>query len=115
MTLLVDVSNMSVIRTAEVMHHIQVAPITNGSKNVRYIENRTPNHAMSHIARERIFFIFLEPVMVLISQAPIIDTYPIIPNKPTGIRPKRNAYWLSWTVLQSPMGPHIASAEEVST
>ena len=36
--------------TAEEIHHMQVAPMTNGSRNVRYVENSTPNMHIPHMA-----------------------------------------------------------------
>jgi hypothetical protein len=43
------------------MHQAQVAPITNGSRNVKYIENKTPNQARDQIANVLNFIIDLGP------------------------------------------------------
>ncbi|GAH84691.1 unnamed protein product, partial [marine sediment metagenome] len=49
-TVSVVTQRINVITIAELMHQAHVAPITNGSRNVRYIENKTPNQASDQIA-----------------------------------------------------------------
>jgi len=43
----VEAKKIKVIIMAEAMHQAHVAPITNGSMNVRYMENRIPINAIN--------------------------------------------------------------------
>jgi hypothetical protein len=57
---------IKVIITAVLRHQAQVAPITKGSRNVRYIENNTPNNASAHRRIVAALFHFLGPYLFAI-------------------------------------------------
>ena len=86
----VETHNISVITTAEDRHQLQVAPIKNGSKVVRYIEKRIPKRAIYQMPRLVILFHSLGPYC-LANQKINIRRYPMIPSIPMGSTPKRRA------------------------
>ncbi len=98
---------------AEERHQRQLAPMTNGSRKVRYAEKTVPrsaeNHAPSRLKRRE----GPSPRQPKY-QSPVMATYPAMPSTPTGRSPKSRAYSLCWTVLQSPTGPQTARAPVVS-
>ena len=86
----VEFQNNKVITTAEVKHQAQVAPITKGSRKVRYIENTIPNNVNPQRLNILIFRHFLSPKIETSLTIPIAR-YPSTPNNPIGISPKSEA------------------------
>ena len=109
------VSNIRiVIKMAEVKHQAQVAPMTKGSRKVKYIEKRVPKMVNANKdMTDRFAILPLENRAS--SQDMRIAMYPNKPSTPIGRMPKRRAYSLCCTVLQSPTGPQTAVVWVVST
>ena len=85
---------MSAVMTiAEVRHHAHVAPMTNGSRKVRYIENNVPPTVIT--PRNSLAQTDTSPEAYReTDQANTIATYPTSPKTPTGNTPKSLAHSL---------------------
>src|SRR4030066_1337448 len=103
-----------VTSTAEVRHHMQVAPITNASRKVRMIEKSVPNKAIPMMPAAD----SLESqhrLTRLTSQASSNPIYPASPSTPTGKTPPTQAYADCCTWLHSPIGQQTADICLTST